>query len=119
MSTTTSTVISEHAHVKFNVLDTRYSGLIDEARGYVKGLLAADDKMILKFREIVVCRSVLSRKDHGLTRHDQHMWSHPGPFTSEQLLQMMQYPSEISSIDWYKHMIALVEKIDKPLPAKL
>lgn len=102
-------------HIKFNVLDTRYCGLIGEASGYIKGLLAAADKTTLKFREVVVCRAVVLLKDDGFIRHEQYMWSHPGPFTSEQLLKIIQYKSEISSNDWCKHMI----EIDKTLVSKL
>jgi hypothetical protein len=98
-------VISEYAHIKFNVLDKRYCGLFEEAYGFVKALLTTVDKAKLKFSEIVACRSViLNKEEQNCTCHEQHMWHHPGPFTPEQILNMIRYEPGISNQDWYKHL---------------
>ena len=103
-ASTSPRVVSEWVNIRFEFLNHTYCGPKENATGFIKGLTITQDKASLIYKQVVIARSIVSLTSNNNFSHQQYMWHDKGPFSSEQLLQMMQYDSSISIASWYEYM---------------
>lgn len=108
---TTPGVSHAFANIKFDYLEASYQAAdIENAIGFIQGLMVSQDKAALIFKNVVLSRSTVSFRGDNTCQHSLCIGHGLGPFSSEQMLNMMQYDRTISNEDWLKHMSPFLPK---------
>ncbi len=106
---TSSTIISECAQVKFDVLNDSHSFGFEDAREFALDLAAANEKTSLIFKEIVASRSAIVEQEDGFMEHEHYTWYERGPIDFDTFLNLLNYDSQDSNELWLVHLELSVE----------
>ncbi len=119
MTLVSETVLSDHAMIKFDVVDQHFVGTFEKAMGYVQGLQDSADKTNLLFKDVVASRSLVTSKKTGGIRHYHGKWYEEGPLRPEQILKIIQYKAGISNVEWLQHCQSIPLENVSVIPSKL
>lgn len=91
--------------LSFDLYGEAKNYLIENTPEYVLGLeFATVDKVDRCFTDVYASRSTVVSIGGGNIRHEHNVWKNKGPFSAEQIKQIVEYKPGMLNDEWFEHM---------------
>lgn len=91
---------SQLTHITFDYGKKTYKFLSDEAIPYIEKWKETSDKASLLFKRVVISRTLVYVNEQYQFFHELSTWQGKGPFTAEQVLEMVRFDPLLSQQAW-------------------